>query len=105
MRVTVSVKVAVKEEAGVFLAKCPFLNILSQGASEQEAVSNLLEELAFLFESCASPADLEAVLDRRTSARREPFLRDGVVRIERLDVARIPLEVLKRFADASIPVV
>jgi hypothetical protein len=104
VQVTVDVRVAVKRYDGMFLAKCPLLNVLSQGASEQDAISNLMEELGFLFQCCSSPDALTALLDNRISATREPFSREDVVRVEHLNVANVPPEVLNRFADASISV-
>ena len=48
--------VIVKED-GVFIARCPDLDLECRGTSEQEAVSNLEEALALFFEDMPGPAD------------------------------------------------
>lgn len=47
----------VVKENGVFVARCPDLDVTSQGATEQEAISNLEEALALYFEDLPGPAD------------------------------------------------
>lgn len=47
----------VVEENGVFIASCPDLDLAVQGATEQEALSNLEEALALFFEDLPGPAD------------------------------------------------
>lgn len=70
LTVTVNVEVIVAERDGVFVADCPFLNIVSQGGSEDEAVARFREEMQFLFETCSDAKSLDALLDHRTSLRR-----------------------------------
>ena len=101
--VTVNVLVTIEEQDGVFLADCPFLNIVSQGKSEEEAVAHFKEEMQFLFEACHSANALEAVLDHRTSLRRGARSPEDLVRIvsKRRVPADIPAELLTRFTDAA----
>jgi predicted RNase H-like HicB family nuclease len=42
---------------GVFIASCPDLDLAVEGATEQEALSNLEEALALFFEDLPGPAD------------------------------------------------
>jgi predicted RNase H-like HicB family nuclease len=100
----ISVLVAVKEKNGMFLARCPFLNIVSQGATEEKAIEQIQKEMAFLFSVCAADGTLEALLDKRTAVEREPFPPDDLVRVSKTYVdlpPNIPPELLKRFADAA----
>ena len=45
----------IKREDDGFVALCPELDIASQGASIEEARSNLIEALALFFETASSP--------------------------------------------------
>ena len=102
--IAVSVLVAVKEKNGIFLAKCPFLNIISQGPSEEKAIEQLTKELAFLFSVSATNGTLAALLDKRTAVRPASASPDDFVRVSRTYVdlpPRIPAEILKRFTDAA----
>lgn len=47
----------VVQENGVFVARCPDLDVSCQGATEQEAIENLGEALALFFEDLPGPAD------------------------------------------------
>lgn len=108
VKFTVSLLVATKkEEEGVFLAKCPFLNIVTQGPTERKAVENLKEEINFFFSSCCENNSLAAAMDHRTAVPREPYSTDNFVKVETtyVDVPdNIPPEVLRRIADAAVQV-
>lgn len=45
------------QENGVFVARCPDLDVASHGATEEEAIVNLQEALALFFEDLPGPAD------------------------------------------------
>lgn len=47
----------VVQENGVFVARCPDYDVVSHGATEQEAIGNLEEALALYFEDLPGPAD------------------------------------------------
>ena len=47
----------VVQENGVFVARCPDLDVVSRGATEKEALENLEEALALFFEDLPGPAD------------------------------------------------
>ncbi|MFA7239860.1 MAG: hypothetical protein WC091_07085 [Sulfuricellaceae bacterium] len=47
----------VVQENGVFVARCLYVEVESQGATEQEAIANLEEALALFFEDLPGPAD------------------------------------------------
>lgn len=47
----------VVQEDGAFVARCPDLELVSRGATEQEAIANLQETLALYFEDLPGPAD------------------------------------------------
>ena len=102
--IAVSILVAVKEKNGIYLANCPFLNVISQGASKEAAIEQLRKEIAFLFATCVANGTLEAVLDKRTSERREPSSAEDFAIVERAYVdlpPEIPPELLRRFHDAA----
>lgn len=102
LTVTVNVDVIIEEQDGLFLADCPFLNIISQGKSEEEAIANFQEEIQFLFETCDSEDSLEALLDHRSSLRRGDLSSGQYVALKRRRVpAEIPAVLLKRFTDAA----
>ena len=102
--VTVNVLVAVEEQEGLFFADCPFLNIVSQGRTEEEALAHFQEELQFLLETCQEGGELEALLDYRTGLRRPLQSSMGPVRVER-KVRKVPAEIpaglLNQFAHAA----
>ena len=52
-----SPNIVVVQENGVFVARCPDLEVSSQGATEYEAIANLEEALALYFEDLPGPAD------------------------------------------------
>jgi predicted RNase H-like HicB family nuclease len=98
----VNVEVILDERDGMFIADCPFLNIVSQGQSEEEVVSNLQEEMQFLFETCNSVDSLAALLDHRTKLRRGESPEGQYITLKRRRVpAEIPVQLLKRFTDAA----
>lgn len=102
--VTVKVLVFVEEQDGVFFADCPLLNIVSQGASEEEAVARFEEEMRFLFETSRRAGDLEALLAHRTALRRGERPADAHRREHskrRYVPADIPAGLLTRFSDAA----
>ena len=47
VKITISLLVETKQDHEVYLAKCPFLNIVTQGPSEPKALENLKEEIYF----------------------------------------------------------
>ena len=107
IKITVKLLVATKEENGVFLAKCPFLNIVSQGDTGEIALTNLKEEINFFFLSCCEEGTLAETIDERTKKKREPFSTKDFVHVEQHYVSippDIPVEILKLMADAAVSV-
>jgi len=47
----------VVQENGVFVARCLYVEVVSHGATEKEAIANLEEALALFFEDLPGPAD------------------------------------------------
>jgi len=104
VKIQISVLAAIKREDGVYCVQCPYLNVVTHGNSERQALENLKEEIEFLFSSCESVATLVAVMDQRTSNFGAPIAEKDLVRIETTYVelpADVPPELLKRFADAA----
>ena len=101
LTVTVNVLVLVEEADGVFYADCPFLNIVSQGHSEEDALARFEQEMYFLFETCVDTEQLEALLDHRTTLRRNSSSPDDSAAVKRRVSADIPAALLKRFTDAA----
>ena len=101
--VAVKVLVMIDEQDGVFFADCPFLNIVTQGSSEEQALARFREELAFLLETSEGAGELEALLDHRTALRRGEGDSDDHVEVRRRHYvsADIPAQLLKRFTDAA----
>jgi hypothetical protein len=64
----------VESEGELFVALCPELDIASQGATIQEARTNLNEAVE-LFLECAAPAEVAARRNRQT--RESPFFATG----------------------------
>lgn len=107
VKIAVSLLIATKKTNGVVFAKCPFLNVVTQGENEEVALKNLEEEIQFFLETCCAEGTLAAVLDERTKKRREPFSPDDFVQVEPRYYtvpSDIPPEVLKLMADAAVSV-
>ncbi len=107
VKITVSLLVATKNDGQTFLAKCPFLNIVTQGSSKKQALGNLKEEINFFFESCLHDNTLIDVMDHRTAMSGEPHSPDEFVMVEPTYVeipAGIPPEVLRLLTDVAVPV-
>lgn len=47
----------VVQENGGFVARCLYVEVVSHGATEKEAIANLEEALALFFEDLPGPAD------------------------------------------------
>jgi predicted RNase H-like HicB family nuclease len=58
----IEVPVAVRQEGGVYYSSCDVLDVHSQGRTEKEAMSNLLEALQLFVETCYEQGTLEQVL-------------------------------------------
>jgi predicted RNase H-like HicB family nuclease len=104
VKIAINILIEVKEENGEFCVKCPYLNVVTSGKSEAQAIEHLKEEIEFLFFSCESVKELVAVVDERSSKCKEPLARKDFVRIETTYVdlpSNVPLELLKRFADVA----
>ena len=102
--IAVRVSVAVKKKKDIYLARCPFLNIVSQGSTEDKAIRQLTKELAFLFSVCVADGTLEALLDKRAAVKREHGPADDAVQFTHAYVdlpPQIPMELLKRFTDVA----
>jgi predicted RNase H-like HicB family nuclease len=56
------VPVAIRNEGKWFYSSCPVFDVHSQGTSEQEALSNLVEALQLFVETCYEQGSLEQVL-------------------------------------------
>ena len=106
VKVSVRLLLATREDDGTFVAKCPFLNIVTSGESKQQAVDNLKEEIDFFFESCREDDSLLAVMDKRTAFPREPYSEDDFVKVEiGYEVPdSIPADALRRITDAAVQV-
>jgi predicted RNase H-like HicB family nuclease len=97
--------VAISKRDGFVIADCPFLNVISSADTEEKALSNLKEEIDFLFRVCAETDCLPALLDKRTARAREPSSPGEFVQVETVVIdipSGIPPELLKRFADATV---
>ena len=102
LTVTVNVEVFIEAQEGRCLADCPFLNIVSQGRTEEEAVGRFQQELQILLETCVDAGALNAMLAHRTSLRRGEGSADQSIDLKRRRVpAEIPAELLSRFTDAA----
>ena len=102
LTVTVNVLVMVEEQDGIFLADCPFLNIVSQGKTEDEAIARFQEEMQFLFETCQKSGELEALLDHRTALRKPAERGQEFVMMKKKRVpAEIPAGLLMQFSNAA----
>lgn len=64
---SVQLLVTVSEQEGVFTARFPFLNIVTQGASRSQAIERGCEEMQVLFAACEQKGVLEALLAKRMS--------------------------------------
>lgn len=107
VKISVSLLVATKNDGQTVLAKCPFLNIVTQGSSKNEALSNLKEEIDFFFESCLHDNSLIDVMNHRTAGSREPHSTGDFVTVEPTYVelpAGIPPEILRLLTDVAVPV-
>lgn len=107
VKVSVSLLVATKkdEEEGVFLAKCPFLNIVTPGMSEKEALENLVAEIEFFFSTCGEDETFTAVLNERTRKSLSPSASEDFVFAEPHYVSvptDISPEIIKLIADAAV---
>lgn len=104
-KIKVDVLVVIQEKDGVYLARCPFLNISTHADSRNNAFENLKEEIQFLFKSAFEDGTLIDLLDFRTSRNREHSSPDDFVQMEitSTDVdlpSNIPVNLLQRFANA-----
>jgi hypothetical protein len=103
--IAVRVQIAVKKKGKLYLAKCPFLNMMSQGTTRAKAIEQLRKEMEFLFSVCAANGSLEALLDKRTAVRRPLSSPDDFVLVSKAAYVDLPAEIspeiLKRFADAA----
>ena len=103
LTVTVNVPVMTDEQEGVFFADSPFLNIVTQGNSEEQALARFKEEMGFLLETSHSAGKLEALFDHRTSLRRGEGAPSEYVELRKRHYvpADIPARLLQRFTDAA----
>ena len=54
--------VEVRQEERWFIARCPLLDVYSQGESEKEALENVIEALSLFLISCFERGELDRVL-------------------------------------------
>ena len=62
---SLTVDADVWQEGDVFVSHCPALDVYSQGDTEQEAGSNLVEAIQLFVQSCYERGTLEAVMKAR----------------------------------------
>lgn len=104
VKINISVLVGSFAEDGGYRVLCPFLNVTTYGNTEAKALTNLKEEINFLFESCESVETLVAVVDARKSKCKDPLFDKDYVHVETLYLdlpSNVPPELLQRFADAA----
>ncbi|MCY3853342.1 MAG: hypothetical protein OXG03_07225 [Gammaproteobacteria bacterium] len=58
----VHVPVRIKTDEVGYISHCPSLDVFSQGATEEEAINNLLEALKMFLASCYARGTLDEVL-------------------------------------------
>ena len=62
----------VKQEGNLFIAACPPLDVVSQGASKEQAIASLIEALQLFVETCYEMGTLGDVLRRQGLHPGEP---------------------------------
>ena len=95
MMITMNVPVCVYQEADVYVAHCPLLDVASQGCSREEARSNLAEALELFIETCIEMGTLDAVL-KQCGFKQIPKPADAVNSGDQIEVS------LPYYANSSI---
>ncbi|PIE59308.1 MAG: hypothetical protein CSA32_04505 [Desulfobulbus propionicus] len=62
LNIEMRVPVCMQQEGDVVIARCPLLEVASQGCSEKEARANLVEALSLFIETCIEMGTLDTVL-------------------------------------------
>lgn len=57
-----SLPAEVKKEGKLYIARCPLVDVYSQGTSKKEALANLIEAIQLFAESCFERGTLDEVL-------------------------------------------
>jgi predicted RNase H-like HicB family nuclease len=104
-RIRLQVAIVIRERDGVFIARCPFLNVTTHADAPARALENLRAEVEFLFATAGQDGSLLDVLEFRTTQGRATAapVESGAVEVCTLEFdlpADIPDHLLKRVADA-----
>ena len=103
VKITVKVLTTIEEYEGQFLARCPILNVVTQGKTKEQARKHLKEEIFFLFKVCLESGTLEEVLNKRMNGKQFPPDQFVLIEKEYLDLpSDIPSHLLQRFNDAAL---
>ncbi|MCH8886411.1 MAG: hypothetical protein IIC13_07460 [SAR324 cluster bacterium] len=86
--VTLRLRYTVQRRAKFFFATCHFMDVLGQGASEDEAIESMKAEIDVLFEFCADRRTLVNLLVDRSSKYSPPFSIYRDLRIEAVENVR-----------------
>lgn len=62
VRLNMHLPAEIIKEADIYVSSCPVLDIFSQGETEEEAKSNLIEAVTAFITSCINRGTLDAVL-------------------------------------------
>lgn len=93
------------EEDGLWIARCPYLNVLTHADSRERALGNLREEIEFLIAVTLENGTLADVLEHRISLWKTPAAPEEFLHVEMTSTdvdlsAGLPGHLLKRIADA-----
>ena len=97
-------RVTTVHKGDYFTATCPFLNVVTQGETEQLALKNLKEEILFLFEVCKEKGTIKEMLEVRITnyKRTGSFMEDiGFAEVadkQWLDVG-VPIEAMEQITE------
>ncbi len=98
LRLKLDVAINVSQDADWWLASCPMLDIVSQGATEKESLRNLKEQVTLLFEYAAQKGSLVAMLKKRLAER------DRTAHVNRWIRVGLPSEIIGKLGDEALSV-
>ncbi len=96
LRVKLDVAINVSQDADWWLASCPMLDIVSQGATKKDALRNLREQVSLLFEFAAQKGRLVAMLKKRLAER------DRTAHVNRWIRVGLPPEIIGKLGDEAL---
>ena len=98
VNVQMNLPAAVKRDGRYFVSWCPVLDVFSQGATEAEALENLVEALRLFLESCIVRGTITQVLkDCGFTVVSDPATRRKIREHgfpEKYEAVRVPIELL-----------